>query len=63
LKCDYCNQKAHVNYQKVWVRYKVKKDESYELDGGFNGCDIGPTNEDNLHLCAKHESEWLEGKL
>lgn len=63
MKCDYCNERAVINYQKVWVRYKVKKDGSYELDKDFNGCDIEPTYDDNLHLCAKHESDWREGKL
>lgn len=63
MKCDYCNEKAIVNYQKVWVRYEVQEDESYELDKNFNGCDIEPTYENNLHLCKKHEKEWLDGKI
>ena len=64
MRCDYCNKKALVNYQKVWVRYKVKKYGDYEWDKDFNGCDIEPTyDQDNLHLCMKHENEWLAGNL
>ncbi len=38
MKCDYCTEKPVVNYQKVWVRYKMRKDGSYKLDKKFNGC-------------------------
>ncbi len=62
MKCDHCNEEAIVNYQKVWVRYKIKKGGSYESDKRFNGCDIKPTYDDNFHLCQKHEKEWLDGK-
>ncbi len=62
MKCDYCNEKAIINYQKVWVRYNITRDGSYEADQNFNGCDIEPTYENNLHLCRKHEIKWLEGK-
>lgn len=63
MKCDYCNEKAIVNYQKVWVRYEVQEDGRYKSDKNFNGCDIEPTYEKNLHLCKKHENEWLERKI
>ena len=61
MRCDYCNNEARVNYQKVWVRFKVKEDGGYEEDKNFNGCDIEPTYESNMHLCMKHEAEWLAG--
>ena len=63
MKCDYCNEKAIINYQKVWVRYRVQKDGGYELDKDFNGCDVEPTYDSNFHLCKRHENDWLEGKV
>ena len=64
MKCDYCESKAVVNYQRVWARFTIDKNENYKKDTKFDGADIeGPTDEDNIHLCKKHEKEWLEGEI
>jgi len=63
MKCDYCTNRAVVNLQKVWVRFLITKNEDYERDTQFNGCDIEPTYDDNFHLCKKHEKEWLAGRI
>lgn len=63
MKCDYCNKRAVVNLQKVWERFIITKDDDYKRDVKFNGCDFGPILDDNLHLCKKHERNWLAGKI
>ena len=60
MKCDKCDKIAVVNYQKVWKRFDVDKDENYTEDDIFDPLDIEePVDENNLHLCKNHEKELL----
>jgi len=64
MKCDYCKTEAIVNYQKVWKRFKIGKGEFYKEDGSFDALDIEePIDDNNIHLCRKHEIPWLKGKI
>ncbi len=64
MTCDYCDKETIVNYQKVWKRFKIGKDEFYKEDKSFDACDIEePIENDNIHLCKKHENIWLSGKI
>lgn len=64
MKCDYCEAEAVVNYQKAWERFKISKGGFYKEDRLFNAMDIEePINDNNVHLCDKHEEPWLEGKI
>jgi len=60
VKCDLCNLKAVVNFQKIWVKFTINKDGKYKKDKTFCGGDFEqPINEDNIHFCKKHLKEWL----
>ena len=60
MRCDKCNGTAVANYQKVWKRFDIDKDENYREDDMFDPLDIEePVGEDNLHLCRDHEKEFL----
>jgi hypothetical protein len=64
IKCDYCKLKAEANYQKIWAKFKISRDGEYKQARTFNSLDIEePTGTDNIHLCEKHEKEWLGGKI
>lgn len=64
MKCDFCKLKSVVNYQKVWDRFSINKNEEYKEDLTFDGGDFAePVGNDNIHLCRKHEKEWLEGEI
>jgi len=50
IKCDFCkNNKAKYNLQKVWVLWKIDKNDNYKF---VSTLDIEePVGEENLHLC------------
>ena len=64
MKCDYCELKAVANYQKVWIKFKMDKNANYKEDRDFDGAEFEqPICSDNVHLCKKHDKEWLNGNL
>ena len=64
MKCDFCKLEAVVNYQRVWTRFEINKNGSYKEDSAFDGIDFEePVEENNVHLCKKHEDEWIKGKI
>ena len=64
IKCNFCNLEAVVNYQKVWVKFKIDEKGNYRKDNKFCGGNFEqPINEDNIHLCKKHNKDWLEGEI
>lgn len=64
IRCDLCNSRAIVNFQKVWVKFIIDKNGEYKKDKNFHGEDFEqPMNEDNIHLCKKHLEKFLRGEL
>ncbi len=64
MKCDYCKTEAVINYQKVWTKFKIGKKGMYKKILAFDALDVEePIENDNIHLCQKHEKVWLEGKI
>ena len=60
MKCDYCKNKAVVNYQDVIVKYPIKNEEYGEMEVAE---DFGAGQEINYHLCKKHEEKFLNDEL
>jgi hypothetical protein len=55
IKCDFCKKRnAKYNYQKVWTRFLLTKDEDYTDGRILDELDIT----DNLHLCEKCAMEF-----
>jgi len=64
MECDLCNSKAIINFQKVWVKFEIDKDDNYKEDKNFDCLDIEePIEENNVHLCEKHSEQWLNGEI
>ena len=64
IKCDFFSNNATVNYQKIWVRFKISKDGNYKEDNKFNDADFEhPIENDNVYLCRKRNKDWLEMKI
>lgn len=64
IKCNFCNNNAVINYQKVWVRFKVCNNGNHIENKKFSGVDFEqPIENDNIHLCKKHNKDWLETKI
>lgn len=61
MKCDYCKNKAVVNYQDAIVRFDMGKNGKYKKMAISEDFLVG--EEVNKHLCEKHEKEYLEGLL
>jgi hypothetical protein len=62
-KCNYCNRNAVANYQRVWIRWDVDKNGNYSKDYTEQFEMQEPIEENNLHLCAKHEEDLQNGEL
>ena len=62
MTCDYCDSPAIANYQRIWVRYSVSLNGDYgrRMYQGQLNEDDEPTDENNVHVCKRHEStqEW-----
>ena len=64
MKCDFCNSKAVVNFQKIWVKFIIDKNGRYKKDKKFYSEDFEqPINEDNIHLCKKHLEKFIKRGL
>ena len=64
MKCDYCDSKAIVNFQKIWVKFIIDKRGKYKKDLKFCGEDFEqPINKDNIHLCKKHLEKFIKGEM
>lgn len=64
MKCDFCKSEPVVNYQKVWTRFKINKAGNYKEDSVFDAMDVEePIEDNNVHLCKKHEGEWVKGGI
>jgi len=64
IKCDFCDSKAVVNFQKIWVKFIIDKNGRYIKDNKFRGEDFEqPINADNVHLCEKHLEKFLKGEI
>ncbi len=64
MKCHFCDLRAITNFQKVWIRFVVDKNDNYREDKNFSGGDLEePIGDDNLHLCKEHSEKWLNGKI
>lgn len=66
--CDKCPARPVANYQKVWVRWSMTKGGSYSKHPNYNDArDLNdmdePTGDDNVHVCAAHEEELLNGEF
>lgn len=60
MKCDRCDETAIVNYQKVWKKFDINKDEDYFENKEFEPLDIDePTGDDNLHFCKEHDDMFM----
>jgi hypothetical protein len=61
IKCDNCELEAIANYQKVWTKFKINKHGIYRQSRAFNPLGVEePIENDNIHLCNKHEEFWLK---
>lgn len=64
IQCDFCNSLATINFQKVWKKFIIDKNGDYKEDKNFDGGDFEQSiNEDNIHLCKRHLTKWLKGKI
>ncbi len=64
MKCDFCDFGATINFQKIWKKFTIDKKGEYKEDRKFNGGDFEePIETDKVHLCKKHEKDWLKGKI
>ena len=59
ILCDKCSAPAVVNYQKVWAKYPIFNGE-YQAAEVMSEWEASCQLEDNVHLCAEHEQEWLK---
>jgi len=64
IKCDYCEEIAIVNFQKIWIKFIIDKNGNYKKDTKFDGENFEqPINNENIHLCKKHLKKFLKGKI
>jgi len=64
MKCDLCKLRAVVNFQKVWTKFRIDKNDNYREDKNFSGFDVEePIERDNVHLCRRHSGQWLNGEV
>jgi len=70
MQCDYCDKQAVANYQRLWVRWNITprgyavKPMSWKDGKARDLNDIDePTGENNIHVCARHETALLNGEV
>lgn len=63
MECDFCKRGAVVNFQKVWIKFEIDRNDNYKEDKNFDCLDVEePIEDDNLHLCEVHSKRWLGGE-
>jgi len=63
MKCDYCDNEAVVNYQRVWISWKIMKDGNYSRRFKEEFDLEEPTEDNNVHVCHLCEERWLNNEL
>lgn len=67
-RCDHCDKPAVANFQRVWVRWEVRRNGDYSKHPSYEGArqlnrNDEPTGDDNIHVCAEHEEKLLDGEI
>ena len=61
-KCVECGKPSTVNIQKLWVKWKYDP-ESDEYSHNHKLLDIGPSDDENLHLCYDCMKLWEDAEI
>ena len=62
IECDFCDKPAVANFQRTWVEYRINKHGNYGKSQVRADLQE-PIEDDNVHVCEKHEEEWLDDEL
>ncbi|HOL22849.1 MAG TPA: hypothetical protein PLQ41_08380 [bacterium] len=64
IRCENCGEKARINIQKIWIKWKYNyKTGSYSHDFEPLFDAEEPVGDNNLHLCEKCFHKWENGEI
>ncbi len=66
IECDFCEEPAIINYQQTWISWRVFPVSAKKDYATIPKTQVGlgePMDDDNVHLCGRHEQLWRDGEI